>query len=561
MPEEKEVTKGYIIDLKEHYVNNLYGRVRKEQYIDNSYIEDEFEVPEIQEPHDLYRSGIGDRIVNSPAEHIVTSNPQVFFHPKKETKASMASAEKLSHVVNQFWLPLLRRQNPNIFQEFIKNLLGRGESFFKVTPNTDYPKNAILPINFHVPDSMVVYASPQESIEGVPARVIIYYSISQYRDLIPTYPQLRVSEADPTHMVTWLEYYDNTRRYAEAAQVALTKDGTVQDHVYGCTPFVRKYSGFGRRSPDGELNSLIVSDIRRSRDLIREECATRSNIASIEYLFAHKPKTFIGKGLNADVIRDSVSYGAYDINAIDVDPKDIRIEDIDIVPSPDTYKHHADLLMELNQRHPFIMSGYPWGTSGRQQDMTELSAMRRYDSVVENTENAFATALKIALKQCLIPGYMPAGVSEADLTFEYDIEVRLKAKDPIVEDRKITMGNRLWNGGNGSISLRTLHIEYLGMTVDESNKEIARLLADKITIHNPDMAAVMGMVAAEEAGMESWLEKSKTRADNLENARGVMNELPPSGEQRIQGEVQTETGMEESNTRGARAAPAGFTRG
>ena len=42
MPEEKEVTKGYIIDLKEHYVNNLYGRVRKEQYIDNSYIEDEF---------------------------------------------------------------------------------------------------------------------------------------------------------------------------------------------------------------------------------------------------------------------------------------------------------------------------------------------------------------------------------------------------------------------------------------------------------------------------------------------------------------------------------------
>lgn len=555
--------------LRVHYCDSLYQQVRHEQEIDQQYIGDTFPVPEIHDPHQIYRSGIGDRIVNAPAEHIITSNPQVFFHPRKDTKTSSESVLRLSRMVNEQWLPLLQKQNPNIFKEFIKDLLGRGEAFVKVIHNNDWDKNKEgLPVNFVVPDAMVVYASPEESMEGIPEKVILWYSISQYQELIPKYPFLANMSpgGEKDNMVNWLEYYDATSRYVELADQALTKSGEkdfgVQKNIYGFTPFVRKYSGFGRRSPDGELASLIVSDMRRSRDLVREECATRSNIASIEYLFAHKPHTFIGPGLNADKIRESTSYGAYDINAFDVDdPSKLKIEKLDIVPSPETYRHLETITAELNQRHPFIMAGFPWGTSGRQQDITQVSAMRRYDSVVESLEHAFATALRMAFKICLLPKFKPDGVSEKDLQTEFDIEVKLKAKDPIEEDRKITLGDRLWGGGKGSISVQTFHTKYQGMTQDESNREIARMLADQITIYNPDVAAVMGMVAAEESGMQDWLEKARERRQMMEGQPGMRQELPKTSMERIRGETETPMGREEASPRGARQPPERYTRG
>ena len=142
-----------------------------------------------------------------------------------------------------------------------------------------------------------------------------------------------------------------------------------------------------------------------------------------------------------------------------------------------------------------------------------------------------------------------------------DIEVRLKAKDPIEEDRKITLGDRLWAGGKGSISLNRFHTEYQGLTQDESNKEIAKMLADQITIYNPDVAAVMGMVAAEETGMADWLEKAKSRRQELEKQPGLREPNPKTTQERIRGEVRSPTGMEEAAPRGARQPPANYTRG
>ena len=565
MPDNDAVLER-IKETKTHFVDVLYSNVRAEQETDQTYIEDTFKVPEIHEPHHIYRAGLGVRIVDAPAEHIVTSNPQVFFHPRSKTKTANESALKLSKLVNEHWLPVIQKQNPNIFKEFIKAQLGRGEAFFKVVHNeswvTDGKVKQGLPVRFLVPDSMVVYASPEENDDGIPDRVIVYYQIPQVRDLILKYPLLNDPNKDEKRMIHWWEYYDASHRYIEADDVAITKDG-LQKNIYGFVPFVRKYSGFGRRSPSGELSSLIVSDIRRSRDLLREECATRSNIASIDFLFAHKPHTFIGKGLVASEIAASVSYGAYDINAIDAEPAQIRVEVLDIKPSLEMERHHINVVQELNQRHPFIMAGFPQGTSGRQQDMTNISAMSRYNSSVENTENAFATVLKIALHLCAtIPGLKPAGISLGDLQTEFDIEVRLKAKDPIMEDRLITLGDRLWNSGKGSISLSRFHTQYQGLTEDESKREIAKMLADQITIYNPDVAAVMGMVAAEESGMDIYLEKVRERRGELEKQPGLREPLPKTGEERIQGEVETEAGLEQgvAGMRGARVAPERFTR-
>ena len=560
-------TVSEIDELRSFYITQLYTNVRKEQRTDQTYIDDSFVVPEIQEPHTLYRSGLGSRIVDAPAENIITSNPQVFIIPKNPTKSALASAERMAEVVNTIWIPTLQKQNPNPFKEFVKNLLGRGEAYIKTVHNerwvTGQKVREGLPIHFIVLDPFVVYGSPEENDEGIPDKVIVWYE-RQYRDVIVKYPDVPNRNTDKG-LIQWLEYYDRTSRYMVAGETPVTGGG-VQTNLYGFAPFVRKYSGFGRRNFDGELANLIVSDIKRSRDLIKEECAVRSNLASIDFLFAHRPRTIIAKGLDREDLRENLSYGAYDLNYIDADPSVVKVEDMNIVPDATTYKHHADIIAELNQRHPFIMFGTPWGSSGRQQDMTSNSAMRRYDSIMENTEYAWATAIKMAFKECkIIPNLVPDGIHDSDLDLDYEVKVKLKAKDPIEDDRKITLGDRLWNAGKGSISLRRFHVEYQGLTEEESKKEIARMLADQITIYNPDIAAVMGMVAAEESGMEEWLQKAKERRAMMEQsgAQGMMEQNPASTTERIQGETQTPTGMEMGTepNRGARTPPVAYNRG
>ena len=557
------LSKEDIEKIKERYVNALYTQVRAEQKTDQQYIDDTFDVPEIKEPHHIYRAGLGQRIVDAPAEQIVVSNPQVFFHPRNPTKTAQESALKLSEIVNSQWLPILQRQNPNIFREFIKAQLGRGEAFFKVSHNELWRKGdkTGLPVRFIVPEAMVVYASPEETDEGVPEKVIVYFQIAQYKDLIPKYPFLAERDATKAEMVTWWEFYDKETRYVELDGTPITQGG-VQPNIYGFTPFVRKYSGFGRRSPDGELANLIVSDIKRSRDLVREECAMRSNMASVMFLFAHKPKTLITSGtVDIDKMQDEMQYGEYSVNVIQGVPADTRFVETDISLTPDVFRRHADIIAELNQRHPFIMAGFPWGTSGRQHDLTQLSAMRRYDSTVENTEYAFATAIKMALRICsIVPNLRPDRISQKDLETEYDIEVKLKAKDPIEEDRNITLGDRLWARGQGSISLQKFHVDYQGMTEDESKREVARIIADQLTIYNPDIAAVMGMVAAEEGGMIEWLEKARMKRQQMEGEKGLREPPPKTSAERIEGEVQTLMGKEESVMRGARQSPERYIR-
>ena len=88
------------------------------------------------------------------------------------------------------------------------------------------------------------------------------------------------------------------------------------------------------------------------------------------------------------------------------------------------------------------------------------------------------------------------------------------------------------------------------------------MLADQITIYNPDVAAVMGMVAAEESGMEIWLEKARQRREQMEAQPGLREPLPKTSVERIQGETETELGREmgTEGQRGARVAPSRYTR-
>ena len=561
-----------IKNFKKRYATDpdcIYTKVRSEQKTDQSYRDDTFKVDEIREPHKVWRSGLGARMVDAPAEQIITSNPQAFFETVSKNKEAI---NRISQVVNQNWIPILRRQNPNPFKEFVKNDLGRGESFIKVCHNEGWVTNPIgtdkdklpifnrqgLPVFFLLLDPMVIYASPEEDENGIPERVIIKYE-RQPLDVIVRYSKWTNPKRDEkgNKGVEWLEYWDKDTMYFEADEETVLH----KPNPYNFVPFVRKYSGFGRRSPSGELADLIVSDIRLSRDLIKQECITRSNIASIEHIFAHRPKTLITQGEISDKQLAELQWGAYDLNVLTGVTPDTKFieEEYPSVP-PEMYQNLANIKAEIAQRNPLIMSGFPFGSSGRQQDLSSMAAMRRYDSIIENTENAFATAFEMALKICkVIPTLKPDGLNKGDLDAKYKCQVKLKAEDPIEQDRLATLGSRLL--AQSEIDPITNLTEYKGYTMDEARKILVDILKWRVLLGSPDIAELIGLRAAEKSGMAEDLQYIKARRQELE--KGLGKTPTKTGMERTLGETETPLGAEAGILpgRGARRPPTRYERG
>ncbi len=563
-----------IRDWKKHYTDVLYNLTRAEQRKDLEYINDTFTPRTIREPHEVLRLGLGYEIVNSPAEQIVTSNPQAFIDVSKGSKDA---GSRISELINQRWVYILSRQNPNPFKQTVTNKLARGESYIKVVHNeawvTGETNRVGLPVIFQTLDSMVVFASPEEDENGIPERVVVFYD-RQPNDVIVRYPDWtnpkKAGIGDNIGAkVQWFEYWDKKVRYFEADEeaVLLGEGGKmgIQENIYKIVPFVRKYSGFGSRSPDGELSNLIYSDIRNSRGLIEEICIMRSDIASVMHLSAHKPILVTSEGkLNLDDLRQNLVTGAYDLTVLENLPQNTKIETGGLIDPPtlEAFRHTADIMANLTRRHPYIMAGFPMGTSGRQQGMTDVSAMRRYDTVIENTENEWATAFEMAFKiMRTVPTLVPDGLRKSDLDVAFKCQVKLKAKDPIEEDRLITLGDRLRRQPDPAINLQTFHTDFMGYTPEESKQIQAQIMADNVTIYNPDWAEVAGMIAAEEGGMEQWLERVRERRQQMEQG-GLKQPPPKTTQQRQQGETQTESGREigTEGTRGARQSPDRFTR-
>ena len=567
MLSEEEIKK-----LKRRYIDDLYAKTRAEQKLDLAFIDDTFQPTAVRPPHQVLRLGLGAEIVNSPAEQIVTSNPQAFV---EVLKGDQEAGARISKVINS-WIDVLKRQNPNPFKESVKNKLGRGENYIKVVHNELWVTKAKgkddkgfpifdrrgLPVLFLIPDPMVIYGSPEEDENGIPDRVIVFYE-RQPEEVIVRYPKWSNRKKDK-ELTEWFEFWDRDTVQFEA-------DGEIvrrAPNPYKFPPFIRKYSGFGRRSPDGELSNLIVSNIRNSRGLIEEICVCFSDISSILHMSAHRGKTVLAAGkVNKEQLQQ-MQMGAYIVNVLDglEDLAQFKIEDINIEqPSAETLVHVNSMMAELKQRHPLILSGFPWETSGRQQDMTQVKAMRRYDTVVDNTEIEWPSAFEKAFKVMrAIPTLVPEGLRLSDLDVEFKCSVKLKVKDPIEEDRLITLGDRLRRLPNPAIDLETFHTEFMGMTREKSKETIAKMLADMVTIYNPDIAAVMGMVAAEESGMERWLEMAKQRRQITEQQQQGLEQAPPiTTQERTQGEVQTPLGREIGTigTTGARTPPARYTRG
>jgi len=566
------ITEAEIHDKETYYTTELYGTVRTEQREDKLYIDDKFPVPEVRHPHKPRRMGFGRRMVDAPADEIITSNPQVFVTVVKGRKEAES---RIAELFNG-WFDILRRQNPNPIKESVKNPLARGENFIQLLHNRNWVTNPVkkdkaglpvfdksgMPIHFLVPEPMVVYASPEEDENGMPLEVLVIYE-KQPRDVIADYPHLTSlkDRKGKGKRIKWLEYWRKDALYIEADKIPITNG--VQKNPYGFPPFVRRYSGFGKRSPDGELADLIISDIRFARGLLYDEAVVGSDISSQIHTFAHAPVVLLLKGeANIDRMKKTFSLGAYGFSVIDHlgdDLIDFKIGER-IQPSVESFNHYERILRQLHERCPFLLAGFPFGTSGTQQRMTLTERARRYLPILENTQTSWATAFEKAFEMMKrIPGLKPDGLQEGDLDCVIKCEVRLKAPDPVAENRLSLMGSRLLL--NGEIDpIRNL-IEFKGKTRAEAEDTVVDALAWRAVTSNPDILDLIGLRTAEKSGMLDQLKEIKGRTKDIRKTLG--GEMPKTTRERIGGEVETERGMEAQpeEAREAREPPIEYTRG
>ncbi len=535
--------------LKEAY-KELYTDTKTEQEKDQSFYDDTFKVPEVKSPHKVVRSGLGRRIVDSPAEQMVTSNPQAFF---EMLKGKEEIKDRLASEVND-WFSWLKRENPNPFKESIKNKLLLGVNYIRISHNetwvTGKKEKMGMPVIFLLIDPRVIKASPEEDEDGIPRSVIVEYE-RQPIDVLVRYPNWKRPNGK-NGKVQWFEFHDKDTLYYEADDVPVRHEG----NIYGVTPFVRSFSGFGRSAPDGNMASLIVGDLRFVRDLIQEECARRSDISSIFRLFAHKPKTLIvpvGTKLNKNQLARELSFGAYDLNVLEL-PKDATFSDEQIEePSAEAFAYLAEVTARIERHNPLVMAGFPFGTSGRQQDITASAAMRRYDTVMENTSTEWAKAVEVAFRIIdSVPTLSAPKLHKGDLDSTFRCDVKLKAPDPIEEDRKATLGSRLLQ--NGEIDPVTNLVEYKNYTEERAKEILVDRLKWKVLLESPDIAELIGLRAAEKSGMARDLQALRDRREQLEKSP------TQSQRTRVQGEVKTQAGNEDTGSDGFRAPPEGFNR-
>lgn len=546
--------------LKEYYVDDLYTDLRGQQELDQAYIDDTFPVPEVKSPHTAFRLGIANKIVSSAAEQLITSNPQAFIHTDKKTQE--ASASKISFQINEKWMTSIRRMG--LAHELVKNDVARGESILRLAHNERWVTGEQAkygnPVLFGSPDPMVIYSSINDDdsgwvpYAGVPNFVIVCYP-RQPLDVLKKYPSWsnpknrKLNEGAKTQkdMVEWWEYWDKDIRYFEADGVSVLKGG-IQPNIYGFTPFIRKRSGFGKESPDGDLTDIVVSDLRRARDLIKEATIVNSDIASILHLFAHKPVTIIlpeDAEVNEASLRKELDLGSYALNLLYL-PTGSEIfwgDKLEIMPSPEMFQYYRDKVSEIYQMYPFLSAGFPSGSSGRQQDLSNMAALRRYEAVLKNTEDQMETAMEMAVQIIRkVPKLLPEGLAKNDLDIDYRCEVVLKADDPVEADRKATMGRALQDAGH--IDHETNLIEYQGYTRERAQEIINKRAVDDVIMNDPIIRRLVAIQVAREMGMEDQYLAMEQQLGIMEKGLSTASGAGSQGGPPRTGNIRTPLGQE-----------------
>jgi len=533
-----------IRELKEQY-KAFYSTKINEQEADQEFYDDKFPVA-IKKPYHIKRTGSAARIIDIACATIDTSNPVVFCEPRKKNEKEIARALKRAKLLNhwiQFFIPEINEAKMNLFL--------RGESFFQVDYNDAYDKedNSCLPVIISAPDPMIIYADPQES-DGLPARVIksCNMNVGQVKQLFPTWTNPRKRKLNDKSGVEYLAYWDAGTRYIEADKETLLGP---QTNIFNLVPFAHCYSGFGKRSPEGKPETLVVGRLRKIRGRLEEECEIESRLDSIIGLFANPVVRLeptipdAGEPPDEDSIRyvpGAVIQGSYGWKVFIEQPA---------VPGPQMYQHLYQIRSALGLETPNIAMGLPSTSraTGRQEDIYAEQYTKQYRTLRNNLAKATAQTLSMALKILdTVPGLLPITVrattlkdgkeireeetvTKDDIDGYYDCRVEFKVEDEF--GKNFIMYERLANEGRAS--WKSLLIKGMDYTEDAADEEINETLAEMAWRTNPQMLAMVLQEAMEKSGMNSTLRKMEEEAQrNAQMGQGA----PAGGQPMSQGQGQ-----------------------
>ena len=564
-----------IRDLKNYYLTEFYSVVRREQNLDAEFYNDIFDVPQIKTPTKLSRTGGGRERVDVPVSQIsaykITAHRKPILGRKGVSKEAQDSAIKISRMVNEDWIARMMKRNPSPLREFLLNLFLRGEAWWHPVHNERWVSKPIdrngSPVLFLVPDPMIIYASPNEDENGIPEHVIVWYERMPWliKQKYPAWNNPKhAGEKGYKRTVDWLEWWEKDSRYFEADGGPVLSGG-VQENIYGFPPFVHKLSGFGKESPEGKMEDSVVGILRQHRDLLKRECAITSDVDNAIHMFANR--SFDAQPIDdmhniPDGFAQSYEVGSGMVHELPFGITIKRAEDA--LPEPALFQYLYTVRADIGRITPTTLTGAPVGETGRLQDITRQIAMDRFADQIKATENSMATVFSMALRMVdKIPKLLPDELSHEDITENYKIDVELKAEDPIQADRLATRGSRLYQVGE--IDLMTNLVEYQGYTAERAKEIITNILIDRVTFQNPDVAALMGLIAADEMGMSEEYAFLKQMRQQVEGQRGSAEPLSPTEKRRAAGETKTPQGEEMMDVfmggYGARRSPTAFNRG
>lgn len=546
------------------YLSDVHSGRITQQRMDDTYRNDTFEIDFLNKGIPIVRTGKGHRMASAPAEHIITSNPQVFRDARGNANQA---AERVSVELNR-WARLLLRQNPQPFKEYVKKLLGKGEAWSYWFHNNNYKKDDpnSLPFELVIPDPTIVFVDPEAGeIDGVPNRLIVSYErvASNVRRNYPKWAWTNRGNRKWSKTVPFFMYFDNDVRYWEADgdPLILDRDGGlfngtgIQPNLYGFVPFVHSYSGFGEGSPDGNPASLAIGRLTKVRDLIAEYTAIRSVIDYLTYKYAYPALDYeydvtlieeVPKEISTEYSR---APGAF--NYVPVTPGGGIKKSVDMLPDQALFQYMFNIDKQINEEDPLGQIGQAVGTSGRQDDIANEASLRRYDTIVENTAHSFATGFGLVMRMMeKIRSIYPNSLHKGDIGKYYQCDIELKAEDPIAKDRLRNLGSKLYS--TGEIDIETNLTIYQGYTQEEAQKIMAKTLVDNVMRNDPTMSALMGQQLAKEAGFEEEFNALKAQEAGGE----------ATSKTRRPDEIQTPRGREEIDLalsqRGGRRSPEGI---
>jgi len=509
-----------ILERKQFLEDYHSGRIAQQEKED-SYYKDKFDVPTIKTPLYISRTGTGGWLVDGPTAHIITRNPQVFIEPKKDTEKGRDSAFAVNAFLN-YWVRRILMQVPQPYHEFVKKVLLRGEGWIHPILNEKWDSDNVmsLPVLFPIVDPLNVFGSPSED-NGIPEYVMVKYERMPWQVQVKypwwTNPK-HAGDKSRKATVSWFEYWDGDVRYFSADEEPVLK-GEIQPNVYKLTPFIHAYSGFGDASPNGEPESLAVGRLRKVMDLLLQECTLNSHIDSTIAKYAHPRMDLIlpegAEGLEEE-IKKEYDMGAGSFNVLPY-VSELKAGE-QLVPPQEVFQHFNNIRSRISMEAPPIMAGLPSGSSGRQEDIVGTNFIRRFDSVVEATEIAFAKSMDMAIEILkVIPSMLPITqwiekpdgskgskkITKDDFESVLPSKIILKTADPIEDDRKLMSGRILKN--EKSIDWGTFLVEYAGYTPERASEIINQTIADMVIMENPQMLQLLAQKAMEKLGMAEEL--------------------------------------------------------